>query len=129
MSVPASNPYGSPTAAAPMGGTTHLAGRSRSMMLRRIDPLSCGKMLGCLYAILGLLMGAIVLVFGAIGLAGGAGAAGGGDLAAGIGGMLFMAVMAPFFYGVMGFIGGLISALLYNLCGAVVGGIEMQFEE
>ena len=38
-------------------------------------------------------------------------------------------VILPIFYGVMGFIGGIISALLYNGIASVAGGIEMNFEK
>jgi hypothetical protein len=42
----------------------------------------------------------------------------------GIGAIVFMPIM----YGVMGFIGGAIGAVAYNLFAGVVGGLELQFE-
>jgi hypothetical protein len=39
-----------------------------------------------------------------------------------------MAIVAPFFYAVMGFIFGAIGALLYNLFARLVGGFELQLE-
>ena len=39
-----------------------------------------------------------------------------------------MAIAAPIFYGVIGFIGGVLSAALYNLFAKWVGGIEVEVE-
>ncbi|WP_144059872.1 hypothetical protein [Rhodopirellula sallentina] len=122
MSVPPSNPYGAPTAASSTDAFSR--GQMRSLRLKRVDPLSCGKMLGALYVFIGLVV-AVFFVFLAL-----VGAAGAGDnVAAGMVGGLIGAILMPLFYGVMGFIGGVIMAFLYNLCAGVIGGIEMQFEE
>lgn len=40
-----------------------------------------------------------------------------------------MAVLIPVIYGVMGFIGGVISALLYNLIARWTGGLEFEFKD
>jgi hypothetical protein len=37
-------------------------------------------------------------------------------------------IVIPIFYGVFGFITGIIYAALYNLIAAVVGGLELEFE-
>ena len=37
-------------------------------------------------------------------------------------------IVMPIIYGVLGFIGGIISAAMYNLIAGFVGGIEMEFE-
>jgi hypothetical protein len=37
-------------------------------------------------------------------------------------------VIAPVFYGVLGAIGGLIMAFLYNIVARMAGGIEVQLE-
>ncbi|MCM2371738.1 DUF3566 domain-containing protein [Rhodopirellula sp. ICT_H3.1] len=123
MSVPPSNPYGSPTAASSAEGYSQ--GMTRAMKLKRVDPLSCGKMLGALYVFIGLIMSVFMIVFTMIGVAGG----GGNNLMAGLAGGVIGAIFVPVFYGILGFIGGLIMALLYNLCASVIGGIEMQFED
>jgi hypothetical protein len=34
----------------------------------------------------------------------------------------------PIFYGILGAIGGMISAAIYNLIASFIGGIEMNFE-
>jgi hypothetical protein len=38
------------------------------------------------------------------------------------------ALIAPFFYGAIGFVTGALAAFLYNLVAGWIGGIEMQFE-
>ena len=96
------------------------------MVLRRIDPLSAGKFLGVLYALLGLLMGALFTLaslLGAVAAAqrGGNGAAG---MLLGVGAI----VILPVLYGFAGFVGGLIGALLYNVVASLVGGIEIDLE-
>jgi hypothetical protein len=42
----------------------------------------------------------------------------------GVGALIFV----PLFYGVFGFISGIIYAAIYNLLAGVVGGLEMDFE-
>lgn len=52
-------------------------------------------------------------------------------LAGGVFGVLFgvgSIILLPFLYGVLGLVGGLISALLYNLIARFVGGIELVLE-
>jgi hypothetical protein len=93
------------------------------VIIKSINPLSAGKMLGLTYACLGLLIGGIVSL---VALAGAAGKQGGAA------GLLFGAgavILIPLFYGVLGFIGGLISALIYNVIAGAVGGIEIEVEE
>jgi hypothetical protein len=41
---------------------------------------------------------------------------------------LVMMIAIPVFYGVIGFIGGLIGALVYNVAAGVVGGLELELE-
>ena len=74
------------------------------MTLSRVDPLSAGKVLGCLYALLGLLFGAIVALFSLV--AGAAAAGGGGNPLGAFGGGLAAVVTLPLFYGIAGFLGG-----------------------
>jgi hypothetical protein len=38
------------------------------------------------------------------------------------------ALLAPFFYGAIGFVTGALAAFVYNLVAGWIGGIEMQFE-
>jgi hypothetical protein len=42
--------------------------------------------------------------------------------------MFGMAILMPVIYGVMGFIGGVIGAAVYNLVARWIGGIELEVE-
>ena len=95
------------------------------MVLNRIGVLSTGKILGILYAGLGLLIGGLFSLFSLLGAAVGASQDAGGAFFAmvfGIGAV----VILPIFYGVLGLIGGILTAALYNLAASVVGGIELE---
>jgi transmembrane protein DUF3566 len=102
------------------------------MVIERVEPLSCAKIAGVLYAMLGLVFGALfslLSLFGAF-----ASAALASDAASrppafvtlfGVGAV----VLFPIFYGAMGFIFTLIGALLYNVAAKAVGGIEIHVRE
>ncbi|NOY43427.1 MAG: hypothetical protein GXP26_16530 [Planctomycetes bacterium] len=95
------------------------------MVIKKIEAFSCGKVLGALYALAGLIFGGI---FSLISLVGVAGAAQGAD---GVAPMLFglgAIIILPVMYGIMGFIGGIIGAALYNVVASVVGGIELEIQ-
>ncbi len=99
------------------------------MTLQRIGAFSCAKLMGALYALLGLIIGIFFSLFGLLGAA--AGLSGGGEDAAA--GALFGAlfgvgaiILMPVIYGLMGFVGGLIMAWLYNLVARLTGGIELE---
>ena len=97
------------------------------MVIQRIGVLSFGKIGGALYGALDLIFGAIVSLISLFGAAfsQAAGDQPGGQIIAmffGIGAI----ILFPLFYGVMGFIGGVISALIYNLAASVVGGLELE---
>lgn len=101
------------------------------MVIKRIDPISCAKISGTLYALLGLIIGALLSVSALIG-----GFAGRSNTSAtpaamlgvsaviGVGAIIF----CPVIYGAMGFIGSLIAAALYNLLARSVGGIRVEVE-
>jgi len=99
------------------------------MVIKRIGVLSLGKLLGLLYAGIGLLFGILYALFSVVGggammaMGGGEGAMGGGMLM-GLG--LAAVVMLPIFYGVLGFISGLLSAFLFNLAAKYTGGLEIE---
>ena len=84
--------------------------------LRRIDPLSSGKVLGVLYALLGLIIAAIGLIMALLG--------GGGGPTEG----LLLIIGAPILYGIAGLIGGVLVAVFYNLCASLVGGVQITLE-
>jgi len=97
------------------------------MILKRVGPLSCGKIGGLLYGLMGLLFGAIFALFSLVG-AGFAGSdLGGGMLPGAIFGVGAV-IMLPLFYGVMGFVGGVITAALYNFVAGLIGGLEVELE-
>jgi hypothetical protein len=98
------------------------------MVIKRVQPVRLGKMLGLLYAILGLVVG---LCFSLIGLASSSFSSAahtpgfpGMGLFFGVGAIVFL----PIFYGILGFVGGLISAALYNGLANVIGGIVIEVE-
>lgn len=96
------------------------------MVVKRVKVLSAGKVLGALYALLGLIIGASTALFSLLGAAGssdGMGAALGGVFV-GVGSIIFL----PLLYGLLAFVGGLISAALYNLVSGFIGGIEIEVE-
>lgn len=95
------------------------------MVIRRVGPLSIGKVFGVMYFGMGLLFGALVSLLSLVGLA----FAGGPD--EGIAGVIFgvgAIVILPVFYGVMGFVGGAIGAFFYNAVSSVVGGVEVDLQ-
>ena len=98
------------------------------MELKRIDPMSCAKILGIIYAALGLIFGAM---FSLISMLGAVGAA----MGTGEGGALFGAlfgvgaiIILPIFYGVIGFIGGALVAAIYNVASKWVGGLRLELQ-
>jgi len=99
---------------------------TRMMQIKKIEPLSAGKLLGAIYAIMGLFIGGIFTLLALLGAAvgGGGGDAALGSLIGGIGAIVLM----PLFYGVLGFIGGIIGAFIYNVVAGMVGGISLEIE-
>jgi len=97
------------------------------MVIRRVNPMSVAKVAGALYGLMGLIIGACIsLVFLAIGASAQSTRPGGALV-----GMFFGAgaiVVAPIFYGVIGFVGAAVSALLYNFLAGNIGGIEIDVE-
>ena len=92
--------------------------------IKRVGPLSIGKILGAIYATIGLIFGAI---FSCVSLVGAAAAAAATDVPIfgfifGIGAVFIM----PIFYGGMGFLTGLIVAAVYNFAASRIGGIELD---
>ena len=95
------------------------------MVIRRIEPLSCGKVVGVIYAIVGLVIGVIVSVAALTGgfaardmlgpLAGGV---------VGLGAILFV----PLLYGGIAFVAAFVVAWLYNVAAGYVGGIEIDLK-
>ena len=95
------------------------------MIVRQIEPFSCGKVLGALHALIGLIAGAFFSLFSLVGAVAAQGTEKVIPMLFGLGAI----VLLPVIYGVMGFIGGIIGALLYNVVASVVGGIEIDVQE
>ena len=89
--------------------------------LRSVNPLQLGLFIACLYLLLGLitalLMGPLLTMMAAsmhMPM----------PMSMGFGTIIFM----TFFYAVFGFVGGIISAFMYNLVASLTGGVELTFE-
>lgn len=98
------------------------------MVIRRINPISAAKVQGVLGAAIGLLIGACISLV-AVAFGGLAASQSDEAIGAGMFGMLLGAgaiIVMPIFYGIFGFIGGLIWAFLYNLAAKFTGGIEIE---
>ncbi len=92
------------------------------MVVKSVGVLSVGKVMGCVYALFGLIGGGLFTLLSLAGLAIGGPDAGPAALLFGVGAI----VILPVFYGVMGFIGGIIAAAFYNLVASIAGGIEIE---
>ena len=101
------------------------------VQIKRMGVLSCAKIYSITLAAMGLIIGVIYgLIFMVVGgamMAGGgrdSGMAGGSSIVIG----LVMMIAIPVFYGIIGFIGGIIGGLVYNVAAGVVGGLELELE-
>jgi hypothetical protein len=92
-------------------------------IVKSVGVLSVAKIMGMIYACMGLIFAPLFLLIGLMGSALGQQK----SPLAGVFGVGF-AVLMPVLYGVMGFIMGLIGALLYNLFAGWVGGFELELE-
>ena len=95
------------------------------MVIKRVGPLSCAKIAGVLYAALGAFIGVLVALFSLTGALA-ADSFGRGGLGAVIG--LGAIVIAPIFYGCLGFVFALIAAALYNVVAGFTGGVELDVD-
>ena len=99
------------------------------MIIKRVGPVSLGKILGIIYAVIGFFVGLFFSFFMLMGTVLGSIVE---DSPEPLVGMIFGvgAVFAfPIFYGILGFLGGIITAGIYNVVSRWVGGIEVEFEE
>jgi hypothetical protein len=91
------------------------------LVVRRIGVTSAGTIFGALYALFGLMAGAVVTLLSIIGAA----------LTQSSAGVLFgvgAIIALPILYGIIGFIGGVIFAALFNFVTGYVGGLEIETE-
>jgi hypothetical protein len=103
--------------------------------IKKIGVLSAGKIAGILYLALGLLVGiplaCFALFFSSLFATSGLqeAEAAGAFLVSGVGGVVVYGICLPVVYGVMGFIGGAIMALIYNIVAGFMGGLELELGE
>ena len=102
------------------------------LRIKKLGILSVAKMQGVMGLVIGLIIGVIYgLIIIAYSLLGASILKGNSSLAVGGGGVVvgIVAMIAiPLIYGIVGFIGGAIGALLYNLFAGMVGGVEIEVE-
>lgn len=100
------------------------------MIVKRIGVLSLAKVMAILYAGIGLVAGLVFSFVALLGTAFGTafqettGAEAFFGAIFGIGAVIVL----PILYGLMGFVGGLLSSALYNLAARLVGGLELDVE-
>mgnify|MGYP001197104472 CR=1 FL=1 len=95
------------------------------MVIKRVGPVSVGKVAGTLYAAMGLLFGAIIsLIAMAGGMSSDSSGAGMFGALMGVGAI----VILPILYGALGFVFTTIAAALYNLVAGWVGGVELDLQ-
>jgi len=93
------------------------------MVIKSIGVMSVGKIYGVMCAVIGLLIGLVIAAAGSLGAL--ASQEGSSALPfAGIG--IAAVIVVPILYGIFGMIGGMISAVLYNLFAGMVGGVEIE---
>ncbi|MGI8545296.1 MAG: hypothetical protein ACR2MD_17690 [Aridibacter sp.] len=105
------------------------------LRIRKLGAMSVGKMYALMMLVMSLLIaipyGLFIIIFSLIGGAGAGSQDGIAGLAVGGGGIVFGLIFMigiPIFYAVIGFIAGLISALVYNIFADIIGGIEIEVE-
>ncbi len=90
--------------------------------LKSIGVLSLAKIYALIMAVFGLIIG----IFYGFGMMAPIGFSG-GMMSGAVAGFLFVILM-PVFYGVLGFVSGAITALLYNMFAKWVGGVEVDLK-
>jgi len=96
--------------------------------LKSVDPLKAGIVLGTLYAVLTLLIILIFAPFVMIGIV----SSSDNLISSSIGEsavILIVSIFTPVVYGVIGFIGGVICAAVYNLIAKITGGLVVTVED
>jgi hypothetical protein len=98
------------------------------MVVTRIAPVSLAKVLGCIYAVMGLVFGLVLALIASV-----AGQWGGAtDTMPPFMAMMFgvgSIVTLPIVYGVLGFVGGVLTAAVYNVVARAIGGIEIDVRD
>ena len=103
------------------------------MTIRRFSIFSVAKIQGLLAFVIGLLIGVLYglffMLFGAFvsSLAPSGDNQALGGVGSVVGGLIIM-IAVPVFYGILGFVGGAIVALVYNAAAGIVGGVRFELE-
>ncbi|HTJ24821.1 MAG TPA: hypothetical protein VMA36_01530 [Candidatus Limnocylindria bacterium] len=86
-----------------------------SVRLRRIAPIQAGVVAAVVYGLIGIPLALIYMAM----------------LAASpqTRGLAFAAILAPVAYAILGFIGGALTAWLFNVAAGWVGGVELTFDQ
>ena len=98
------------------------------MVIRHIGVGSLARILGALYALWGFIFGIIVAL---VALAGaGMSAASDSPMPGWLGGLFGVGavIFLPICYGVLGALGGALTAVMYNVIAGVVGGLTIETE-
>ena len=98
------------------------------MVIRKVGIGSVVKVFGVLYGLLGFVVGAFLAMFALVGF--GAAAAGNEDVPAWLGSLFGIGavIVLPIVYGIMGVVGGVLIAALYNLVANLTGGLEIEVQ-
>jgi hypothetical protein len=98
------------------------------MVVRRVGVLSCGKVVGTIYACVGVIVGAIFSLMSITGV--GAAALSGDGKSALLAGFFGLAaiIVLPLLYGFLGFLCGVIAAWAFNVSAGFTGGLELEVE-
>ena len=92
-------------------------------IIKSVGVLSVAKIMGLVYGCMGLIFAPFFLLIGLVGSMAGQAK----SPFAGMFGIVF-AIFMPVLYGAIGFVAGLLGALLYNLFARLVGGFELELE-
>ncbi len=105
------------------------------LRIRKMGILSVAKIYALMMLVMSLLIsipyGLIIIVFSLIGGVGAGSKDGLAGLAVGGGGVvmgLIIMIGLPIFYCLIGFIAGILSAVVYNIFAGIVGGVEIEVE-
>lgn len=89
--------------------------------IKQFDILSLGKIIGILYVIIGFIIGIIYSIISLITILIGTTNI---IFYFGLGSVIFM----PIFYGVIGFISGILLGVFYNMISSRIGGIKLELK-
>lgn len=93
------------------------------MVVKRVGVISLAKLLAAINAVFGFLFGLMFALMSLVGASfANSGAEGLFGLVFGVAGVFFV----PIFYGIMGFVSGVLTAVLYNFFAGMVGGLELD---